>query len=49
LLANGCNADITDNQGLTAADLAEKCRHSDCAAEIQAQVRFHNNLNTLVL
>ncbi|XP_069119344.1 espin-like isoform X1 [Argopecten irradians] len=38
LLANGCSADITDNNGLTAADLADKCYHTECANEIKAQI-----------
>ncbi|XP_033764061.1 espin-like isoform X2 [Pecten maximus] len=38
LLANGCSADITDNNGLTAADLADKCYHTECANKIKAQI-----------
>ncbi|XP_060066460.1 espin-like [Ylistrum balloti] len=42
LLANGCSADITDNSGLTAADLADKCYHTECAKEIKVQI--HENV-----
>ena len=38
LIDNGCNVDIIDNEGLTAAELAEKCNHLSCAALIRGEV-----------
>lgn len=38
LIDNSCNVDITDNEGLTAAELAEKCNHFSCAALIRGEV-----------
>ncbi|XP_063408495.1 espin-like [Mytilus trossulus] len=37
LLDNGCDVNITDNDGLTAAELAEKCHQSGCAALIRGE------------
>ena len=38
LLDNGCSPDITDNNGLTAAELAKKCFHNSCADLIQSYI-----------
>lgn len=43
LLENHCSPDITDNQGLTAAELAEKCSHDQCAKEIKAKVSTNHS------
>lgn len=48
LLENHCSPDITDNQGLTAAELAEKCSHDQCAKEIKAKVST-NHSKVLIL
>ena len=37
LLGNGCDSDITDNEGLTAAELAEKCGHLHTAALLRGE------------
>ena len=37
LLNNGCSRDITDNQGLTAEELAEKCGHDSTAAILRGE------------
>ena len=39
LIDNGCNVGITDNEGLTAAELAEKCNHFNCAALIRGEIK----------
>ncbi|CAG2189469.1 unnamed protein product [Mytilus edulis] len=39
LLDNGCDVNITDNDGLTAAELAEKCHQSGCAALIRGEIK----------
>ena len=38
LLDNGCSPDITDNNGLTAAELGKKCFHNSCADLIQSYI-----------
>ncbi|XP_046328941.2 espin-like isoform X1 [Haliotis rufescens] len=38
LLDNGCDRNITDNKGLTAAELADKCNQPYCAAQIRGEV-----------
>lgn len=46
LLENHCSPDITDNQGLTAAELAEKCSNEQCAKEIKAKVSISHLINS---
>ncbi len=38
LLKYECDASIKDNNGLTAADLAENCWHRDCAATLRRRL-----------
>ncbi|XP_046584423.1 espin-like isoform X2 [Haliotis rubra] len=40
LLDDGCNCNITDNKGLTAAELAEKCNQPYCARLIRGEVKL---------
>lgn len=46
MLQNGCDKDITDNQGLTAAELAEKCDNKTAVdilrGELTDLVRIHD-------
>ena len=38
LLETGCDVTLVDNQGLTAAELADKCDQSEAAALIRGEV-----------
>ncbi|XP_067658701.1 espin-like isoform X2 [Haliotis asinina] len=40
LLDNGCDSTITDNKGLTAAELADKCNQPFCARLIRGEVKL---------
>lgn len=38
LLENGCNPEITDNEGLTAEELAVKCGNTTAAAILRGEI-----------
>ncbi len=38
LLRYGCDPELKDNNGLTAADLAENCWHRECAATLRRRL-----------